>query len=130
MSSPQMMPDPSQLGSFLWGIAETRVTSRSFRFSPECKAGLRSLIDQGVQTLLARETSPTSTAIMNLQNDIDRLVDKMIEYGIEERRAAKALEKEAQSKDDLIWEAGGFVLLHESTLRKAKNWFCPCFPFC
>ena len=130
MSSPQMMPDSSQLAALFWGLAESRATSRQFRFSPESEIELRRFFEQGVKTLLAQKQSPQSAVLAKAKDDIERLVDKMIEYGVQEHRAAKDKQKAAQSTDDLIWEAGGFVFLHESTLRKARDWFCPCFPFC
>jgi|ERR1039458_3294207 hypothetical protein len=130
MSSPQMMPSPDQLGTFLWGIAEGRATSRSFRFSEQCAIALRDFIEQGTKTVLARDLASNSGTVMKAKNDVERLIDKMIEYGIEEQRAQNIEQRRAQSKEDLIREAGGFLILQESTLQTARGWFCPCFPFC
>jgi hypothetical protein len=130
MSSPQMMPSPDQLGVFLWRIAEGEATTRSFRFSEQCAVALRIFIDQGVRTILDRDLATNSGTVMKAKNDVERLVNKMIEYGIEERLAQNVERRRAQSKEDLIREAGGFLILEESTLQKARDWFCPCFPFC
>jgi predicted ATPase len=116
-----MMPSPDQLGVFLWGIAERRVTSSFFRFSAECESSFRSLIDKGVAVLLTQEQTPSSTIVMKAQQDVERLLDKMLAYGIEDRRAENMEERRAQSKEDLImvWNQASqisFLCLETGTL--------------
>lgn len=130
MSSPQMMPSSDQLGVFLWAIAEGRATTSFFRFNRECEISLRTFIQQGVNTLLAQDHDPSSSTITKAKSDLERLIDRMIGYGIEEQRAQNIEQRRAQSKEDLIREAGGFLILNESALQRARDWFCPCFPFC
>lgn len=83
--------------------------------APEAEVHVRNLIAGGVPTLLSiKDRADRDKAIAKAEDDIDRLVYKMIEEAMELTR------KEKYPRDRL----------GERTFFPAKLRFCPCPPFC
>jgi hypothetical protein len=81
---------------------------------------VQNLIQSGVATLAQDGALGNAAAIAEAKNAVDRLVDKIIEFAIEQQRRQTIKGTEAASTN----------MLHGHNFFSARMWFCPCYPFC
>lgn len=109
-----------ELAGDLWRLAQNTAGGRGFQFSEPSARLLQDLIKDGVVRLMRDDAMENTTAVAESKNSIVRLVQKIIESEIQEQRreAKKAI------------EATSTNMLREKSFAAARNWFCPCYPFC
>jgi hypothetical protein len=113
-------PASPELAGDLWHFVESTAGSRGFQFTPQCSSEVKALILAGVGRLVQDGTLDNPAVIANARGSLERLVSKMIEHAIEQRKGQIIKGTEATSTR----------MLHEYNFFSVRSWFCPCYPWC